>query len=204
MKKLVLLFATMFLAVTLMAQEPAKQQEIGLSFYSLNGFGITYKTGTEKALWRFNSIAISGDNNNYSNEYNDEKTSDTSFGISFGKEFRKALAENFELRYGADLSFRYDQSSNRIEYKENNPFYNYYLQKRETYTPGLNLVFGINYIINDKLVIGAELLPGFGYSFGTATHKQSETTDTETEQDISGYNLRISSSSALLSIAYRF
>jgi hypothetical protein len=32
---------------------------------------------------------------------------------------------------------------------------------RKTYQPGINLVFGMNYVFIDKFVVGAELLPYF-------------------------------------------
>jgi hypothetical protein len=41
-----------------MAQEPVKQREIGLAFRNLHEFGLTFKTGNDKSLWRFNAVLV--------------------------------------------------------------------------------------------------------------------------------------------------
>jgi len=89
MKKNVLILLTIIMSYTLMAQQ--KQKEVGLVFNNLNNFGLSYKTGTNKALWRFNTMFISGYNINSSSDR--DSISDVNnenlfgFGISMGREF---------------------------------------------------------------------------------------------------------------------
>lgn len=182
-----------------MAQENTKQKEVGLLFRNLDNFGVSYKSGSEKALWRYNVLMISGSN---SKEKSDDYTNETSSaGISagFGREYRKDIVENFELRYGADLSFSY--SHTKMDYEDEN----IRTTDIKLYQPGINLVFGLNYVVNDKLVIGVELLPSFSYRFGESTKKNDYNNNgEEIKSDISGFYYGISNTSAAISIAYRF
>jgi len=186
-----------------MAQETVKQKEIGLAFSNLNNFGLTFKTGTDKSLWRFNTLFISGNNTETTSDSLVDKLSSDGFGIKIGKEYRKVLVDNLELRFGADLSFSYNQTKNNYEDKTIN---NYdWKMERTTYQPGINLVFGLNYVFNDNLVLGAEILPYFSYITGTEiSNRYYNSSDVERKSDISGFSYGLSNSSALLSLAYRF
>ena len=57
MKKRFLLIAIAFLGFSTFAQEKTKvrTKEVGLTFYNFDGFGLTYRIGKEKAMWRFNT-----------------------------------------------------------------------------------------------------------------------------------------------------
>ena len=184
----------------LLAQETEKQKEIGLAFNSLNSFGLTYRTGTAKSLWRFNTLYISGIKSNLSSDLSEDIESSWGFGIKFGKEFRKVVAKNLEIRYGADLAF----SFSKIVSETNDKTESIYDMKDDItyYRPGVSLVFGLNYVFNDKLVIGAEILPSFNYSFGFT--KTKDYNSEITKGKISGFNFGLSNNSALLSLAYRF
>jgi hypothetical protein len=201
MKKLLLIFITLSMSVLVMAQEKHKQKEAGLVFSNLNNFGLTYKTGTNKSLWRFNTLIITGDNIDETADSVVNKQNQMGFGIKFGKEFRKIIVTNFELRYGADLSFTYNHTSR--EYDNTAVNYNNYSYERTTYEPGINLVLGFNYVFHDYFVIAAELLPHFTYRTGTSKENRSYY-DVEIENDISGFSYGISNTSALLSLTYRF
>jgi hypothetical protein len=184
-----------------MAQEKTKQKEIGLVFNNFDNFGLSLKTGNEKSLWRFNTLMITSSNQDEISESNEIKQKNIGFGIKFGKEYRKEIVENFEFRYGLDLSFNYYkyEYENTEDYSYN---YNQRTYKKTTYQPGINLVFGFNYVINDNIVIGAELLPHFSYITGTSTN--TDYNFTVVESDISGISYGLSNTSALLSISYRF
>ena len=187
----------------LMAQAPVKQKEVGLVFSSLNNFGLTYKTGTDKSLWRFNTLLLSGRNIEYVADSSENTQNSMGFEVKVGKEYRKILAENFELRYGADLSFNYSYSKYVDATTSVNGFER--LREETTYRPGVNLVLGLNYLISDKLVIGAEILPYFTYSTGTSKEKNTySNSDEEIIKDISGFNYGLSTSSVMLSLVYRF
>lgn len=203
MRKSLVVLLCLSMSYTLMAQETVKQKEIGLAFSNLNNFGLTYKTGTDKSLWRFNTLFISGNNTETTSDSLIDKLSSNGFGIKIGKEYRKVLVDNLELRFGADLSFSYNQTKDNYEDKTIN---NYdWKMERTTYQPGINLVFGLNYVFNDNLVLGAEILPYFSYNTGTeVSNGYYNSSDVERKSDISGFSYGLSNSSALLSLAYRF
>jgi hypothetical protein len=203
MRKLLLFSIGIAMSISIMAQEETKQKEVGLVFNSLNSFGLSYKTGSNTSLWRFNTLLISGNNTDYNADSLDRNQSNFGFSISFGKEYRKPLVENLELRYGADLSFRYNKNSN-IE--NDISIMNYDSEfERTTYSPGVKLVFGLNYVFKNKLIIGAEILPYFSYTIGTETEDpRYDNQDVETKTDISGFSFGLSNQSVLVSLAYRF
>ncbi|WP_339610059.1 hypothetical protein [uncultured Roseivirga sp.] len=202
MRKSLLVLLSLSMSYCLMAQEPAKQQEAGLTFYNLNGFGLTYRTGTEQSLWRFNTLAISGGNTDNSTSSAVNKQTNASVTIKVGKEYREKLVDKLELRYGADVSLGYRHSKLEVETTSTN----YYRSiNRTAFEPGVNMVIGLNYMINENLVIGAELLPAFNYSLGTTKEKETNVNNgNEVKTDNSGYNYGLSNGSALLSIAFRF
>ena len=197
MKKLALSFIILTIALTVVAQEKPKTKEIGIVFSNLDNFGLSFKIGKEKALWRFNTMHIDG---GYMEETIDSivtKSNDIGFMFSVGREYRKSIAKNLEIRYGADLSFRYQKYEQ--DYNDNE---NTRLRTRTFYEPGFNLVFGFNYVIQEKLIIGAEILPYFSYTFGSMV---DETNDGhKVEQDISGMDYGLSNTSVVVSVGYRF
>lgn len=197
MRKVLLILLGIIISVALHAQEKTKQQELGLAFNSINNFGITYKIGHKKALWRFNTLMIAGNTRHESVDSISQDQLNTGFGITMGREYRHELLSNFEIRYGADLSFRYNYSrleSEGLGYER--------LESRSVYNPGVNIVFGFNYVVAEHLVIGAELLPSF--SWEKATVKRTLPDQPDYEHQYSGYHFGLSNNSALLSIAYRF
>lgn len=123
----------------------------------------------------------------------------TGFTLGAGKEWRKEIAENFELRYGADLSFGFTYNKSEIDDENENQDL---IDKNTTFSPGINFVFGFNYVIQEKIVFGLEVLPGINYSVGNNVKQSSS--GNETTRNISGFNYGLSTSSVLLSAAYRF
>jgi len=198
MKKSFTILLCLSMPCFLMAQETVKQKEIGLSFRNLDSFGFTFRTGTNKALWRFNTLFIGGGSMDQRGDSTSNKQANSGFGIQIGREHRKLIAEKLEWRLGVDLSFDYSKS----EYSSST-FYDYRFQERITYTPGIKLVLGLNYLLTPNLVIGAELLPGISYSTGTSVETNYYTYD-EVKSDISGFTYGLSNSYALLTLAYRF
>lgn len=184
-----------------MAQEKAtKLKELGLTFRNLDEFGFSYKVGTEKSLWRFNAASISGMNEDRSSHKESEDRDSNEFGLSFraGKEYRKPIAQNFEYRYGFDLSFAY------YHLKENNgSTTDPRKRKKNLFTPGFNLVFGLNYTIGNHLIIGAEIMPYLRYTWGQ-TSEDRAVQEYSSKVDHSDIRYGFDSSSVLLSVAYRF
>ena len=190
----------MVLFVTVLSAQD-RIKEAGLSFYNLDGFGLNYKVGTPEKLWRFNSMYGSG----YNHRDTDVsiQTDRKNFGVTFsaGREFRKSLADDFEFRYGFDISFGYERY--RFESRNVDTDARLALEKRKAYNPGVNAVLGINYLIKKQIVIGAEVLPGISYRTGTKENLNVYNGETS-EVKSSDFNFGISSSSVLLVIAYRF
>lgn len=203
MRKSLLILLCLSMSYFLMAQETIKQKEIGLVFSSLDNFGLTFKTGTEKALWRFNTLFVSGGSMANTADSMVNEQSSFGFGFKIGKEFRKDLVEKLELRFGADLSFSYAQSKSEIDDKSVNDYDR--VKEQTTYRPGVNLVFGFNYELSDNFMIGAELLPSFNYNTGTSIEKIYYTNNgDEVKSDISGISFGLSNTPVLLSLSYRF
>jgi hypothetical protein len=203
MKKLLFILIALSMSFFVMAQEKTKQKEVGLVFSSFDNFGLTFRTGTNKSLWRFNTLLISGNNQTKNGDNSEEIYNSIGFDIRVGKEYRKNIVENLELRYGADLSF----SFNYLKHDDNDKSGNndHRVSESTRYQPGIYAVFGLNYAINDKFVIGAELLPGFSYSIEKTTSKTIyDNGIKKVKSDISGFHYGLSSSSALLSVVYRF
>lgn len=201
MKKLSLIILSLIFPFLLISQEKTKQKEVGLLFSNLDQFGITFKTGTNKSLWRFNTLYLSGNNNSEIADSSENKINNIGFNVRVGNEFRTSISNKLEFRYGADLSFGFNQSERDVDDKtvDDRDFYS----KRIIYEPGINLVIGLNYIINDNLVFGAELLPSISYGIGEEKEEMYYN-DYSTVSDISGFRYGFSNTSARLSLVYRF
>ncbi len=199
MKRIPLILAALTLSLCVMAQEKTKQNEVGLIFNNLNNFGLTFKTGTSESLWRFRTLFIKGSNDDRNYPAVEDKENTFGFGLSLGKEFRKKIDNNFEIRYGADLSFSYYFDKMIDDGKVNDDLD--LSNKMYSYSPGVNLVLGVNYVINSNLIIGAELLPHVTYNYTTNTqilyNAQSKTKNTN-------ITYGFSNNSAMLTLAYRF
>lgn len=203
MKKTLLLLVCVSMAYLTMAQEPVKQKEVGVVFSSLNNFGLTYKTGTDKSLWRFTTLSLSGNDQESIGETTENTSTSMGFGVKIGKEYRNNIGEKLEFRYGADLSFSYSYNKNVDANRIANGYGSSRVEK--IYSPGVNLVFGLNYLISENIILGAEILPYFTYNTGTSIKQEIyPIIGKEIKTDISGYRYGISTSSVLLSLVYRF
>lgn len=197
MKKLVLSLFAFLIAITIMAQEKPRIKEIGIVFGNLDNFGLSFKIGKEKALWRINTMLIDGGNMEETMDTIVTKTSSIGLMFGVGREYRKSIAKNLEIKYGADLSFRYQ--NNKLDFSDNE---NTRLTTRTFYEPRFNLVFGFNYVIKEHLIIGAEILPYFSYTIGSM--KDELNNDDRIETDISGIDYGLSNTSIIVSVGYRF
>ncbi len=202
MKRLLFLVLIISGSLNSFAQNSPKQHEVGLSFYGLHGFGITYRVGTPTALWRFNGLSISGQNQKneippYSS-YKFDRISN-SIGLEVGREYRKPLNERLDFRYGADVTLNYMRSRSEEIYSTT-PDPAIYKYKNSALTPGVDFVVGVNYKINSFLLVGAELTPGVGYSF-----TKSERTLNEQVDNFKGHNFSYSlNNSARITLVCKF
>ncbi|MCO6360233.1 hypothetical protein [Roseivirga pacifica] len=194
-KKLTLIATLLFTATFLNAQTgPTKSQELGVTFSNFDSFGFTYRVGKENNLWRFSTGLFSVDTR--TEEVNNEKTDTNTirFGFEAGKEFRKPIAEKLDLRYGLELGLNLAHSA--IEYDDDRK------TKHNAYTPKLNFVFGANYQIQEQILIGFEVLPYVGYTMNKSTTTYFDGSETSNKSNVFEYG--VSSTSARLSLVYRF
>jgi hypothetical protein len=200
MKKLLLVLTVVFLINPVFSQEKTKQQEVGLAFYNFNAFGIVYKTGTNKSLWRFSTLVANGRNEKQTIDTTPNNNSSLGFRIQFGREYRKAISDQFEFRYGTDLFYGFsysaeEQNSSTMSSRD-------FSLKTTRHTFGINLVLGFNYIIKKHIVIGAEMLPYLSYLHMKRVYDSTisgEITDTT-----KGFSWGFTNQSVLISLAYRF
>jgi len=203
MKKSFLILTALSMSFILTAQGQSKQREIGLVFNNLDNFGLTFRTGTEKALWRFTTLYLSGNNTTQNADSSEIKDISTGFGLKFGREYRTTIIGNLEFRYGADLSFTYNHSKNETDDKFVEEYSS--LQESTTYSPGINLVLGFNYVFLNKFVVGFEAMPYFNYITGTSKQKNFYSNYVKTvKSKISGFTYGLSNTSVLVSLVYRF
>jgi hypothetical protein len=193
---LVLMYLCTLPSVT--AQEPPVLHEVGLSLSDFNNIGVTYRRGTEKALWRFNIFNFEGEDFYFNEDRLEDYRGELQFNIGVGREYRRELGKKLTLRYGADLSFSYYHRIFRIEFLEDNEEYSTNFHE---YYPHLSLVVGFNYSLSSKIAVGVEVLPNVGYEVRNYSGKRDQeiTFDTTT----SNLDYRLSNSSALLSIVYK-
>lgn len=208
MKKIMILLIALATSTLAIGQEEKTEliKEVGLTFRNLDNFGFSYKIGRNQAFWRFNTVFMSGNNENKDFEYgHDLNTSAFGIGLSFGRETRKIIADGLEYRFGVDFSFNYSQSKGAIPSNSYSSYYNdsddYEQTKKNFFTPGLNLVLGINYIIKEHLVLGAELMPYISYTSGESSIGENYNKKTTKQAN---FKYGVNSSSVLLSLAYRF
>ena len=163
---------------------PQKQKELGLAFSNFDRFGVTFKIGNEKALWRFNSLHGSGDKDKDERDNGtDYITKENSVSIGIGREFRRSVSDKFVLRYGLDVKYSY--SVGKRESKGDTS--DYFNSKRNSHSFGGNIVLGVNYMITKQLIFGAEILPGFNYYKGKGVTEYPSSNDEKTSE-ISGYS----------------
>ena len=198
MKKLTMILVAIIMSISLMAQEKTKQKEVGLVFNNLDQFGVSYKSGTNKSLWRYSLLLMSGSNVSSTSDYEEQDNKRFGAGLKFGKEYRKEISEKLEFRYGADVSFSYSKSETESENDVRPRFYN----SSTSYRPGFNFVFGMNYLLNEHFAIGAEVLPYFEYNIEKRSHEING--EDIVESNGTGIYYGLNSSYALLSLSYRF
>jgi hypothetical protein len=191
MKKSLLLLTAFILPFFMMAQGKSRQDEIGLVFSSLNNYGLT------------TTLNLSGNNQKAVADSLTTKNMTTAFGLKIGREWRTTIIGNLEFRYGADLAFTYSHSKNETD----DGFVDQYSSDQEstTYTPGINLVLGFNYVFLNKFVVGFEAMPYFNYIIGTSTQQNYYSNNKEdVKSKISGFTYGLSNTSLLVSLVYRF
>ena len=181
-------------------QVPQQQQglkrvyEFGLTFSSLNSFGVNFKIGNQKILYRLTTLALNFNSNQSVESVFDQSTmkmADYGAGLRFGFEKRIFLAKNFDLHLGSDAGIAYYYHKNGIEDS---------ISKGWVINPAIYLVMGLAYQAGEHFMITAELSPSLQYVYGKRNYTVSGTA-----HEISNHNFSfaLSNNSVSITIAYR-
>jgi len=203
-KSILVLMAISLITTTLSAQTtipPGRIHEPGISFTSLNGFGITYKTGSEKTLFRIKTALLNmnfgGSKNTNNSSTHETKNTQLGVGFALGFERRIPIAGNFFFSSGLDLSGTYTWGRSK-------PDGTGWITENSGFITGLGVVIGFGVAIKSKVVISAEIVPGIFYTWVKYTESQTGSTDTETINQSQNLGFSFNSNSAGITVAYRF
>jgi len=193
------------------SQQNDKIKELGVVFGDGNNAGITYRFGSPRSLFRLHTLILGGGESSLISEQNEVDKNNFGFGLKAGKEFRLVISEKICIRQGADVSFGYSLEKTIDKTTSYDFGYGYGYNTSEpgselitkTYMPGFNIVIGLNYNINDHLIVGFELLPFIQFYKSTLTILNDSDSFEEKEIEETGFNYGINSNSALLSIVVK-
>lgn len=188
MKKSITLIIFTLVSIAASSQETTKQKEIALSFSNFYDYGITYSFGNSNSLWRISTAYLGQQKTTTNYPTYDFENNHIGIGLSFGKEFRKPLTEKLLLRYGTEISFSFSNDHQIYQSNDN---------EQILYTPGIRLLGGFVYKLNDDFGVGALLLPFFSYKTGKSISN-------DVESDISGFDYGFSNSSAQVNLIFSF
>ena len=204
MKKLlvIIVLAGCLTSQALAQETPSlKYHECGIIFSGLNSFGLRYKYGSEKTKLRLSLLATNlflGNGNNDNNGNGEVKSKSIAYGAGFliGFDHNLPLFGSFSLLLGAEAGLSYSYSHQTLNRSDTV----YSEQISSSFTPGLSFIFGLNYVIKDHLVLGAEINPTLYYTF--QDDKSKKLNEWEDKTNRIGFSL--ATSGAGLYIAYRF
>lgn len=197
MKKIFLLVTLLAVTILTFGQEKEKFKEVGLSFSNLDEFGFVYKVGHEKSMWRFNVISLHNSKSDIEEKGEMGKEfKTTGFNFSLGKEYYSQLTPKFQFKYGWDVFYRFDKNKTKDITVDVFTTGNKMENKSRYY--GVNLVLGVNYPINDHIVLGAEVTPALSWN------KTKQELNGEKVYEREGHGWGFSNNHARITLAYRF
>jgi hypothetical protein len=155
-QKCLLVFFCLLFGWNSFAQKNSNIHEVGLTFNSNLDFGLIYKTGTEKSVFRLQGLFLNGSHQSAPNGNNTNLNNNSyGFGISLGSEFRQNIAKNLFLIYGFGAGAQYvgqDVINNGIVE-----------QYHHIFSPKINLVVGFSYVLKEHWIFSIEALPYIQY-----------------------------------------
>jgi hypothetical protein len=192
---LVILFFSGMAPLLSQTQPQARNMEFGLTFSSLDNFGLVFKTGSPKTLLRLSLLALNINSyHNYGQDKDsiDQKMTGMGAGFLIGFEKRIPVVQNFNLCLGSGIG---------ISYYYNKQDDGNYKVTHWSIDPEINFIFGAVYQAGQHFIISFEITPALVYSYGKTTATKN---DIETEVTSQNLALRLSNSNAGITIAYRF
>jgi len=175
----------------------SKIKELGLSIRGGANFGIHFKSGTEKSLFR---ITLHSDNGSFdrskseSNPNNPSKNNYIGIGLNLGFEKRREVLNNVKFYYGLDLLNSYSRSGWQFPSSMSSSL-------EWDISTGLGLVLGLNYDINNILTISAGIMPSIRYNYGKNTINGDIQNSKSTE---TGLDFSLISQGANFAFSFRF
>jgi hypothetical protein len=196
--------ASVMMSISVFAQHPDFVKEIGLSFSSLDNFGVSFKFGKETSPWKIGAFTLS-------DTWAKEKSinpdglklmsmnqNSNGFSVQLGKEFRNEIIDNVYFTFGPDYNFinynmKYNYQMNEISVDVLN-----YDLKYNIHELGFNL--GFTYVYNDKIVLQAFMIPGIYYLKASGKFEEGNNIIETINQKGIEYNLN---NNIQFTIAYR-
>lgn len=197
---LTMLFVFMSFGIFAQQEKSLRVHQVGINFSSLNSFGLHYKTGSEKTLLRISLLALNlGSASRWGRAEDSIDIKNQSYGAGFriGFERHVPIVAKFDFIWGLEVgtNFNYGKTTQHRIYS------NDYEATEWSVAPLINIILGATYTFSDHLVIGAEITPGFQYSYSKA---KSTINDITVEQTTSAFNFGFNTNFANISVAYRF
>lgn len=200
MKKIGVIILMFLVCININSQESVKQKEIGILFKNLDEFGLRFKFGANNARWRISTMFLNSGNGTQTNPNYELENKNFGVNFRFGGEVGVPVNENYEFSFGFEGLFGYAKNEYKSS-KTTDP--NYFRDEiNDIKNIGVNIIFGFSYLVNDKIIIGAELLPNYTRTFKTQSEKNIDGTVTKTEYESNNFSVK--NSAIELSISYRF
>lgn len=200
MRKLLFVFAALIASMLVQAQQARSVKELGVVFYNGDQYGLTYRFGTEKGLWRVNVVSLGGSNlKSLDNDFTQMEENAFNMNLSFGREIRWRIRRSIALRLGADLSYGLSTTKTRsdsnhdLTFDETNNMVNH--------APGFNLMYGFNLQLSNFL-LGVEVKPSVQYNMTSRETWYMNARMSNTDEN--RFNWGLSTTPVQLSIVYQF
>lgn len=159
MKQWIILLLAFICSIPLYSQN--RQKEIGLEISPSGNFGVLYRFGTDKSMWRLSSFFVHYSPQSWSlDERSDTENKLFGIGFTIGKEYKKKISKKFELRYGIDVSLSTGKNTSKYytlqiyDYNNLQKFEKTSETKSFSYSIGLTGFVGINYLISNHFILG--------------------------------------------------
>lgn len=187
MKRLsILLVLTICFLNNVVSQEKSKSKEIGIYFSNLDAFGIRYKSGNEKTMFRLTAVSLSiGSSSDDNGSGISQDRIYSGFGLNLGLEFPVKINDQFNFYYGGELQTSYYYDKTKITGSADT--------KTNTYGAGLGFIMGFSYTFKSNISLSAEIVPSFNYRYSKMG-----------ERKYSSYGFGLSNNSAGITIGYKF
>jgi len=194
MRKLPLILLLMFVPYVINAQ--SKFQDIGLNYSGSNLFGVRYKVGNEKTLFRLTIINLGGTNDKQTGTYVTYKLINQGFATYIGFEKSKFVTDNIKFYYGADLLSSYDKFSNKNITTNSNSV-------EKSLKAGLGCVLGFAYNFSNNVSLSTEIIPSIWYSYSKHSYSNGADIGIQTSKGF-GYGFNIANNSfANVTLSFR-